>query len=246
MILMYHNLGDVPAFNTVSAANFVRQIAWLKENGYLVVGMDAYVEGLKSGKRMQKQVALTFDDAYVSFQEIALPILRSHQLPATVYVPTNFVGKANVWDDGAIPIMDWEALKAIAAHGEVTIGSHGMAHRHMRTLSLETLAQKASESKSILEQALGVKVRHFSYPYGQLRDFDARCMQAVQAAGYDSACSTIWSRRNTASDLFALHRIEIEPQDDMPRFSAKISRPCHPKYFRQLAKNLLYRLHLRR
>lgn len=246
MILMYHNLGDLPAFNTVSAANFVRQITWLKENGFQVVSMDAYVDGLKSRNLLQKQVAITFDDAYVSFQDIALPILRSHQFPATVYVPTNFVGKSNVWDDGAIPIMDWAALKAIAAHSEVSIGSHGMAHRHMRALSLETLAQKATESKSILVQALGVQVRHFSYPYGQLRDFDARCMHAVEAAGYDSACSTIWSRRNAASDLFALHRIEIEPQDDMPRFSAKISRPCHPKYFRQLAKNLLYRLHLRR
>jgi peptidoglycan/xylan/chitin deacetylase (PgdA/CDA1 family) len=246
MILMYHNLGDAAGFNTVSAVNFVRQLSWLRDQAYTITQMDDYVDRLRTGIALRKHVALTFDDAYESFQEIALPILRTFGYPATVYVPTNFVGQSNVWDDGTIPIMDWAALREIAQVAEVTIGSHGMAHRHMRSLSTALLTEKAILSKAILEERLGIQVHHFSYPYGQLPDFDHRCEQAVREAGYLSACSTLWSRHNKPANLFALHRIEIEPQDDLRRFSAKISRPFHPKYFKQQAKDMLYRLHLRR
>jgi peptidoglycan/xylan/chitin deacetylase (PgdA/CDA1 family) len=245
MILMYHHLAENAGFNTVSRAHFQEQMDWLSHNKYEVVTIDVYVQGLKSGQLPRNRVTITFDDAYISYKEIALPILRSHGFPSTVFVPTNFVGKSNVWDDGAIPIMDWQALKEIAKSKDVTIGSHGMAHRHMRDLESKVLAEKVRESKAILERELKVAVNHFSYPFGQLRDFDGRCKREIEAAGYDSACSTIWSRQNSFRTLFALHRLEIEPKDDLAQFSAKISRTFHPKYFRQRAKNLLFRLHLR-
>lgn len=246
MILMYHHIAERPGFNTVSRLHFQEQMDWLSQNKYEVVTMDAYVQGLRPGQLPPNRVTITFDDAYISYKEIALPILRSHGFPSTVFVPTNFVGKSNVWDDGAIPIMDWQALKEIASSDDVTIGSHGMAHRHMRALESNILAEKVRESKAILERELMVEVKHFSYPFGQLRDFDGRCKHEIETAGYNSACSTIWSRRNSKGNLFALHRLEIEPKDDIYQFSAKISRTFHPKYFRQRAKNLLFRLHLRR
>ncbi len=246
MILMYHNLAAQAGFNTVSVTNFTQQMDWLANNAYTVVTMDAYVQALRAGSLPRNCVTITFDDAYVSYKELAMPILSSHGFSSIVYVPTNFVGQSNVWDDGAIPIMNWDALREVAKAEGVSIGSHGMAHRHMRTLETKILAEKVRESKAILERELKVKVKHFSYPFGQLRDFDGRCEREIKAAGYESACSTIWSRRNFSGNLFALHRLEIEPQDDLAQFSAKISRTFHPKYFRQRAKNLLFRLHLRR
>jgi peptidoglycan/xylan/chitin deacetylase (PgdA/CDA1 family) len=136
MILMYHHIAEQPGFNTVSRLHFQEQMDWLSQNKYEVVTMDAYVQGLRSGQLPPNRVTITFDDAYISYKEIALPILRSHGFPSTVFVPTNFVGKSNVWDDGAIPIMDWQALKGnrkirrchhrVAWHGTYTPRHHNL------------------------------------------------------------------------------------------------------------------------
>ncbi|HEX2898849.1 MAG TPA: polysaccharide deacetylase family protein [Bacteroidia bacterium] len=246
MILMYHHIADQAGFNTVSAAHFEQQMQWLSQQGYQVTSMDDYAARLGAGDSIANRIALTFDDAYQSFREIALPILRGHRFPVTLYVPTDFVGQSNVWDDGAIPIMDWDALRDISGVQELTIGSHGKTHRHMRSLPTDAIGAEVRESKAILEKELGKPILHFAYPFGQMKDYDGRCKQQLRAAGYASACATIWGRRNSSADLFALHRLEIEPQDDLQRFSAKISRPFHPKYFRQRAKNLLFRLYMRR
>jgi peptidoglycan/xylan/chitin deacetylase (PgdA/CDA1 family) len=246
MILMYHNIGSQPGFNTVSEANFAEQIHLLAAQNYKVVDLDTYVKSIQTRQPLKHQVVITFDDAYQSFQDMALPILHRHTFHATVFVPTQFVGLSNQWDQDHIPIMDWNALRALSRHPRVGIGSHGMSHRRMRELTTEQISQEATQSKEVLERELNVQVRHFSYPFGQLCDLDGRCKQLVREAGYQSACSTLWGRSNSSAHLFALHRIEIEPQDDLRRFSAKISRTLHPRYFRQRAKNWLYRMHLRR
>lgn len=246
MILMYHNIAARSGFNTVSTDNFTQQLRCLQEHGYRCIDLGSYVALVRSGQPLHKTVAITFDDAYTSFQDIALPILTQFEFPATVFVPTQFVGQSNVWDDGQLSIMDWAGIRAVASSPWVTVGSHGVGHQHMRALTTEAITAELVESKQILEQALGLPVQHFSFPFGQMRDFDRRCQQAAAAAGYLSACSTIWGHSQSAQQLYALHRLEIEPQDDLPMFFAKISRPFHPKYFRQRAKNLLYRLHIRR
>ncbi|MFN8393371.1 MAG: polysaccharide deacetylase family protein [Bacteroidia bacterium] len=243
---MYHHIATNPGPNAVSPENFARQMDLIAKDGREVVSMDAYAERVRKGDPVDHLIAITFDDAYISFKEHALPVLEANGFPATVYVPTNFVGHSNSWDDGAYPIMDWEALWEVAHASGITIGSHGMGHRRMRTLDTESLREKTRKSREILQAELQVEIRHFSYPYGQLRDYDQRCMDAVRDAGYDSGVSTLWGWNGGRPHPFELQRLEIEPVDDMQRFASKISRPFHPRWWRQRAKNLLFHLHLRR
>lgn len=246
MILMYHHIATNPGPNAVSPGNFARQMDLIAQSGKEVVTLDAYAHRVQKHQPVDHLVAITFDDAYRSFKELALPILEAQGFPATVYVPTNFVGSANIWDDGAYPIMTWAELAEVAAAQGVGIGSHGMGHRRMRQLDSPTLKEKIVKSREILQHELQVEVRHFSFPYGQLRDYDHRCMDLVREAGYESAVSTIWGWNSGTPDPYALQRLEIEPGDDLKRFESKISRPFHPRWWRQRVKNLLFHLHLRR
>jgi peptidoglycan/xylan/chitin deacetylase (PgdA/CDA1 family) len=243
---MYHHIAPEAGPNAVSVAAWQAQMAYLREAGYQVLTMEEYVRKSMMRALAPCDVAITFDDAYRSFVVHALPVLQEMAFPAMVYVPVDHVGLSNLWDDGAYPIMEWSELKALSQVQGILIGAHGTSHRRMRQLDQAALDREMVAAKAILEQELALPVRHFSYPYGQLRDFDRRCRQAAQQAGYASAVSTIWSRRNGPRDLYALHRLEITPDDDIPSFKAKLQRPLHPRWVRQHIKNILFQLYLRR
>lgn len=73
-----------------STSTFDRQLAWLRSN-YHVATLDEALAILGGQSKVDADVCvLTFDDGYRDFAEHAVPLLRRHGLPATVYVPTAF------------------------------------------------------------------------------------------------------------------------------------------------------------
>ncbi len=88
-IISYHEIADresalVP-FYTVTPTNFVRQMDWLKNNGYHFVSMDDILAD-RAGKKdlPPKAVLITFDDGYHSVYTYAFPILKMFHAPAVV------------------------------------------------------------------------------------------------------------------------------------------------------------------
>ena len=96
-ILAYHRvaeLRDTPAVDlrSVSAtpAVFARQMHHLARH-YHVISMPQFLNAIEKGAPLPKRaVLITFDDAYADFAEIAWPILKRFQLPATMFVPTAY------------------------------------------------------------------------------------------------------------------------------------------------------------
>jgi peptidoglycan/xylan/chitin deacetylase (PgdA/CDA1 family) len=59
-----------------------------------------FVRGLESGQLPERSAVLTFDDGYVDNSEEALPLLRRHSAPATVFVTTgNIDTEQEFWWD---------------------------------------------------------------------------------------------------------------------------------------------------
>ncbi len=88
-IISYHEIADresalVP-FYTVTPTNFVRQMDWLKNNGYHFVSMDDILAD-RAGKKdlPPKAVLITFDDGYHSVYTYAFPILKMFHAPAVI------------------------------------------------------------------------------------------------------------------------------------------------------------------
>lgn len=72
-----------------------------------IVSLDEAMERLEATVPGRKFVVLTFDDAYRDNLVHALPILRRHEAPFTLYVPTAFVdGVGQLW---------WQAIEDIIA-----------------------------------------------------------------------------------------------------------------------------------
>jgi len=135
-ILSYHEIAEgndalVPQY-TVTPTNFVRQMDWLKNNGYRFVSVNDVLADYAGKKALpDKAVLITFDDGYRSVYVHAFPILKLFNAPAVVAlvgkwmeVPEN--GKVN-FDGRSIPrtdLLSWQQINEMTRSGLVEVASH--------------------------------------------------------------------------------------------------------------------------
>ena len=102
VILMYHRVADVgldPWGLCVSPRRFSEQMDAIKRIA-TPISLVEFVRGLESGNLPERSAVLTFDDGYVDNFEEALPLLRQHSAPATVFVTTgNIDTEQEFWWD---------------------------------------------------------------------------------------------------------------------------------------------------
>lgn len=108
--------------------------------------------------------AVTVDDGYADFHEIALPILRARRLPATVYATTGFVaGSCWLWWDAIRFLVDAHpggplAVQLADKHFRFLIDSPS-ARNHARSSIAEYLVtrnEERTQALSQLEAAAGI------------------------------------------------------------------------------------------
>ena len=106
IIVTYHSVaaGDHAEFVDppmhLAPRMFEKQMAFLREHRN-VVSLSALVAQLEAGETpVAGTVCITFDDGYLDTLTVAAPILARYQLPATVYLPTRYIDRAqSQWAD---------------------------------------------------------------------------------------------------------------------------------------------------
>jgi peptidoglycan/xylan/chitin deacetylase (PgdA/CDA1 family) len=113
IIMMYHDLiediqvGDRTDFwgGKPTRSQFAAHLKALTRFCRVISVEDAVDEITKHGKLAEDSAAITFDDGYASVYRIAFPLLKEYNLPATVFVLTDWINnKLTLW---------WEELAAM-------------------------------------------------------------------------------------------------------------------------------------
>ncbi len=108
VILMYHRVLRSGTSNGVQPGMYVdkdtfeQHIAYLNKHFEVVPLAELLFRAAASGQASHSKAlcGLTFDDGWVDFYENAYPILRGHKVPATVFLPTEFIGTTKrFWTD---------------------------------------------------------------------------------------------------------------------------------------------------
>ncbi|QNE74213.1 polysaccharide deacetylase family protein [Streptomyces finlayi] len=216
-ILTYHSVSERtsdPYGITVSPERLDRQLAWLGRRNYTAVGVATLLRAHAEGRR--GLVGLTFDDGYSDFVHEALPVLRRHGCSATVFVLPGRLGGSNEWDRPGPhkPLLTAEGIRAAADAG-MEIGSHGLRHRDLTSLSGSELRRETHHSRELLHDITGVVPEGFCYPYGSV---DERVADSAREAGYGYGCAL------TPGPLlgpFTLPRTHVSHADRAVRLRAK-------------------------
>jgi peptidoglycan/xylan/chitin deacetylase (PgdA/CDA1 family) len=198
---MYHSIvrsepREDPDRTCVSIDRLRSHIEWLLKHGFRPSSL-ADATGPASGTR---PFAVTFDDGYADNLELAAPLLRELQVPATVFVVAGMIGLPATWNVTPTPLLAGDEVRALIAQG-FEVGSHGMSHQKLTRMVDVDLAFEMCESRRRLQKMTGREVRFFAYPH---HSSDQRVAAAAEAAGYHGAVGGLGGDHGR----FNIHRID--------------------------------------
>jgi peptidoglycan/xylan/chitin deacetylase (PgdA/CDA1 family) len=228
LVLCYHAVSESwPWSYSVPPGQLEDQLRALTAKGYRASTLSQAAEEGPSGKTL----VVTFDDAYMSVFEHALPVLRRLGIPGTVFACTDLVGgsrsMANTvdqWNEGRfqheLTTMSWNELGQLVAVGW-EVGSHTQTHARLPDLDNASLARELRDSKQECERRLGQACRSLAYPFGA---YDGRVVEHASAAGY-SVAATCFPGMLRQPPPLEWPRVCISRHHDARRFARKVSQP---------------------
>lgn len=119
-------------------------------------------------------------------------------------------------------VLNRAGLLKLAASG-MSVGAHSMSHPILARASDEVAWQEVSESKRVLEQALGQTVWAFGYPFGNGATVSAREVSFAKRAGYRCAFMNIGGGFGAKTERFVLPRVHVTSDMTLAEFEAHVS-----------------------
>jgi peptidoglycan/xylan/chitin deacetylase (PgdA/CDA1 family) len=163
----------------------------------------------------QRRIAVTFDDAFRSVIENALPILREREVPATIFVPTGYIGMKQGWINdpqdlnAEEEVLNETQLRELVGN-LIKFGSHTVMHARLPHIGQREANRELVESKKILENILGKDVDLFAFPYG---DFNKETIEMCIKAGYRHVFLNIPIRDSLSNNGIVCGRIDLSLDD---------------------------------
>ncbi len=211
-VLMYHYIGNGKGSLYVSAENFDRQMAYLRDRHYRVIPLEELADGIEQGRTFErKTVAITFDDGTEDNYTLGFPIFQKYAYPVTIFLQTQNM-------DGVYEgkhLLSWAQVREMAGGG-VSFGSHTRRHAYLPHLTEEQLRDEIIGSKKDLDEQLGPATRFLCYPVG---GFTEQAKLIAKEAGFRGALTTNRGIQRFNKDLFELKRVKVKDHDLKQPFS---------------------------
>jgi peptidoglycan/xylan/chitin deacetylase (PgdA/CDA1 family) len=177
---------------------------FLVRNKYNIVSLHKLKKLLEDGKPIPyKTVAITFDDGYENNYTNAFDTLNKHNIPATVFVVVDKIGRSGY--------LTWRQIEEMAGNN-IDIGSHTLSECYLPSLKDKAeLKREIYGSRRIIKKRIPEAGDFIAYCSG---GFNENIRQIVIDAGYDGACATNPGKDYPDNDIYAIKRIRISRTSD--------------------------------
>jgi peptidoglycan/xylan/chitin deacetylase (PgdA/CDA1 family) len=220
-ILCYHRLGPNRSSMTVTAQAFEAQMEYLAQNGYRVIPLAQLAPFLEGKEPLpRKTVAITIDDGYRATYQIAYPILKKYNFPATVYLYSDFAGAADA--------LTWPQMQEMVRSGLIEIQPHSKTHANLTVrLPGESEAKYAERIKrevdapiGAIKEKLAASTFSFAYPYGDVND---TVVDLLGRQGVQYGVTVTAGGNGFFAHRYMLRRTMIYGTEDLEQFKAKLA-----------------------
>lgn len=222
VVLIYHRVGaQTGGAVDVPREQFARQLDHLGEHCDVVSLGQALdlLDDPAAGSHDRPRVVITFDDGTDDFAEHAVPMLAERQLPATLYVATDFVEReVPFWGEGRA--LSWSALNDALSSGVVDLASHTHTHALLDHLASDAIADELDRSIELIGERTGQTAVDFAYP----KALDPSPAAAAAVAERFRSAALAGTRPNPygATNALALSRSPVQRTDTDRFFRAKV------------------------
>jgi peptidoglycan/xylan/chitin deacetylase (PgdA/CDA1 family) len=147
VILLYHRIarsGADPHRLCVSPEHFAEHLEVVRRVGR-PMPLRELVQRIRNRQSIRRAVVLTFDDGYADNVETAAPLLRTHGVPATLFVASGAVGSARefAWDELARLLLECDSPR-----GRLHERLH-LRLRRMSAVARERLLDRLAERRGV-------------------------------------------------------------------------------------------------
>lgn len=229
-ILMYHSVTSNHEKSkglTISKSKLEEQFKYLKQEGYTTLHFSD-LQGMKSPKDFpEKAIIITFDDVYVNQLDYAYPLLKAYGLKACFYIPFEYVGETDSWNNGLEPIMNIDQLKSLNPE-TIELGLHSFSHYNFSEISLSEIDLDFEKCEAFITHNKLPVSNVFAYPYGKYpkgKEEQANFFNLLKS--YKIAYGLrIGNRINTFpfKNNYEVQRIDIKGEDSLNVFKKKIEK----------------------
>ncbi|MGC8604544.1 MAG: polysaccharide deacetylase family protein [Desulfomonilaceae bacterium] len=225
-VLTYHGIAPL------EENRFANQLKWLSKS-WRFISPELFVAMIQGNEPIRgNNLLVTFDDGLLSNRWAAETILNSLGVKALFFVPTDFIEikdpieqrgfmARNIWpgtDPSTIAphlrSMNWDDLSFLLEEGH-SIGAHTKSHPRLSELEFEPdLVEEIVGSGDRLESKLGVSIRHFAFPFGNLTSFTPKALKVARRR-FEFIYSVIRGDNVKTARSWAIRRDPILPSDSL-------------------------------
>lgn len=130
-------------------------------------------------------------------------------------------GKLATPKNKGLRMLNWDEVKEMAQNN-ISFGAHTMTHPILTKMPFGWAKKEILDSKQVMENRLGIPIKHFAFPNGRPEDFNAALKVYCKELGLESVSTAVYGSNQLGQDVYALKR--ISPGKNMPIFAVDLVR----------------------
>lgn len=209
VVLVYHRIGeDAYPDSGLRTAQFMEHLEEIVGADYTVLSLGEIIDAMKNHRELPpRALAITFEGAYRSILDTAVPALLDREIPFTVFYSSGQVGSGEV--------MTWQDLKKLDQQG-VTLGVLPASYSRLAREPAEEIRRQVNKALVRHRDQFGRTPEFFAYPFGE---YSLAYKNIVMDSGFTAAFGLHSGTVYEGADFFALPRFTMtERFGDIERF----------------------------
>ncbi len=146
------------------------------------------------------------NETFLKLREICLfSKIKMNELQNYIELNSNEINQESIF-------LNWEQINILIESNIVTIGAHTKTHVNLSSVSDFESEYEIINSKKEIELRTNESIRHFAYPYGNIKNYSKREIDILKNNNFSTSVSTNYGflKKNSFLNCYELPRITLD------------------------------------